>query len=129
MPRKLSPTLTEAEIPIMEALWHRGEARVSDLVAALDQSPKPAYTTVLTMLRILEKKGCVGHTKDGRAHVFYPLIDRGDAQRDAVRFVLDRFFDNSPGLLVQNLVEETDLKAADLARLKKMIQQAEDDHA
>lgn len=112
----------------MEVLWLLGEARVSDLVEALDQDPKPAYTTVSTMLRVLEKKGCVGHRQDGRAHVFVPLIQRSDAQQNALQFVLNRFFDDSPGLLVQNLADQADLNRADIKRLKAMIDAFEERH-
>ncbi len=112
----------------MEVLWRLKEAKVSEIISTLNLKPEPAYTTVLTLLRILEKKGCVGHTKDGKAHVFYPLILQSEARRDALKFVLDRFFGNSPKLLMQNLIQDTELNKAELEQLRVWVQEAGSDH-
>mgnify|MGYP001405292266 FL=1 len=121
MPRKPSQTLTEAELPVMEVLWEKGAATVSEVVEALPRDKPVAYNTVLTMLRILERKGYVRHTKDKRAFVFRPVVDRDQASRSAVRHLLSRFFNNSPELLVLNLLEEKDIDEAELDRLRKLI--------
>jgi BlaI family transcriptional regulator, penicillinase repressor len=84
-------------------------------------TPKPAHNTVLTLLRILEKKGYVAHRRAGRAFRFRPLVDRTGARRTALRYLLSRFFEGSPGLLVQNVLEHEELSHEDIARLKKMI--------
>ena len=84
MARKQSATLTEAELPIMDILWERGSAVVTDVVAGMSDSTV-AYNTVLTTLRILERKGYVRHTKEGRAFVYHPVVQRGEASRKAVR--------------------------------------------
>ncbi|MFN7996829.1 MAG: BlaI/MecI/CopY family transcriptional regulator [Bryobacteraceae bacterium] len=120
MARKQSPTLTEAELPIMEILWDKGSAVVTDVVAALPESPV-AYNTVLTTLRILERKGYVRHTKDGRAFVYHPVVQRGEASRKAVRNLMKRFFQDSPELLILNVLEDEGLDEAELVRLKKRI--------
>ena len=99
MARKQSPTLTEAELPIMEILWLKGSAVVTDVVGALSNSVI-AYNTVLTTLRILERKGYVRHTKEGRAFVYHPVVQRGEASRKAVRNLITRFFQDSPELLI-----------------------------
>jgi predicted transcriptional regulator len=120
MARKQSATLTEAELPIMEVLWQKGSAAVTDVVAALPHSPV-AYNTVLTTLRILERKGYVRHTKEGRAFVYHPVVERGEASRKAVRNVMSRFFNGSPELLILNLLEDEQLDRNELERLKKLI--------
>jgi predicted transcriptional regulator len=79
-----------------------------------------AYNTVLTMLRILERKGYARHTKDGRAFVYQPVVDRGQASRSAVRQLLSRFFHDSPEALVLNLLQEEALDERELERLKRM---------
>ena len=120
MARKQSPTLTEAELPIMEILWLKGSAVVTDVVGALSNSVI-AYNTVLTTLRILERKGYVRHTKEGRAFVYHPVVERGEASRKAVRNLLKRFFQDSPELLILNVLEDEQLDEIELARLKRMI--------
>jgi predicted transcriptional regulator len=120
MARKQSPTLTEAELPIMEILWQKGSAVVTDVVGALSNSVV-AYNTVLTTLRILERKGYVRHTKEGRAFVYHPVVERGEASRKAVRNLVKRFFQDSPELLILNVLEDEQLDEGELSRLKRLI--------
>jgi predicted transcriptional regulator len=120
--RKKSPNLTDTELRLMEVLWSKGASTVSDVVAALPGDPPAAYSTVLTMLRILEKKGYLRHVKEGRAFVYEPVVDRTEARRNVLRYVLDRFFGNSPEALVLNLIEDREFDDAELRRLKSMIE-------
>jgi predicted transcriptional regulator len=120
MARKQSPTLTEAELPIMEILWQKGSAVVTDVVGGLSNSIV-AYNTVLTTLRILERKGYVRHTKEGRAFVYHPVVERGEASRKAVRNLVKRFFQDSPELLILNVLEDEQLDEGELAKLKRLI--------
>jgi predicted transcriptional regulator len=105
----------------MRVLWDRGRATVGEVVDAIPDREKPAYNTVLTILRILEKKGYVTHQKDGRAHVYAPLIDRTQARRGALSHLLNRFFDDSPELLVLNLLQDSSVDAAELQRVRKLL--------
>lgn len=125
MARKRSQTLTEAELRLMDVLWEKGAATVGDVVEALPGKAAPAYSTVLTTLRILEQKGYVRHSKEGRAFVYHPLIDRGQARRNILQYVVNRFFDNSPELLVLNVLKEEKMDARELERLKRMIEESE----
>jgi predicted transcriptional regulator len=120
MARRQSPTLTEAELPIMDVLWEKGSAAVTDVVAAMPDS-SVAYNTVLTTLRILERKGYVRHTKDGRAFVYHPVVERGEASRKAVQNVMKRFFQDSPELLILKVLEDEQLDQIELDRLKRLI--------
>jgi BlaI family transcriptional regulator, penicillinase repressor len=120
MPRKPSLTLTEAELPVMEALWEKRSATVNEVAEGLPKDKPVAYNTVLTLLRILERKGYVRHTKDGRAFVYQPVVDRGQASRSAVRQLLSRFFHDSPELLVLNLLKDEAIDERELERLKRM---------
>lgn len=120
MARRQSATLTEAELPIMEILWQKGSAVVTDVVAGLSNSAV-AYNTVLTTLRILERKGYVRHTKEGRAFVYHPVVERGEASRKAVRNLMKRFFQDSPELLILNVLEDEQLDEKELDRLKKLV--------
>lgn len=124
MPRKQSPTLTEAELRLMEVLWENGPASVHQLLEALPEKPALAYNSVLTTIRILEKKGYVQHTKDGRAHIYTPLVGREEASRFEIRNLVNRFFKSSHELLVLNLLEDKNLDAEELQRVKALIETA-----
>lgn len=111
----------------MVIIWERGPSTVQDVVDTLPADNPLAYSTVLTMLRILEKKGYLIHRKAGRAYVYQPVVGKSEAQRGALEHLMKRFFDDSPELLVLNLMENTALDAADLERLKSMIDAATDE--
>ena len=124
MPRPKSPTMTDGELRLMRVLWDKGQATVGEVVDALKARPKPAYNTVLTLLRIMEKKGYVSHRKDGRAFIFLPQVDRADASRSALQTLVNRFFDGSPRLLMLNLLEDERLSPEALRQLKERIEEA-----
>lgn len=122
MARPKSVTLTEAELRIMEVLWKRRSGTVQQVLDDLPAKPALAYNTVLTIVRILEKKGYLGvQNKDGRAYVYAPLIEREDARRSEVSHLVSRFFKNSHEQLVLNVLEERGLDRKELDRLKKML--------
>ena len=125
MARKKSATLTEAELRLMDILWEKGRATVGDVVEALPGRAPLAYNTVLTTMRILEQKGYVRHNESGRAFVYAPIVDREQAQRSAVKQLVTRFFDNSPGLLALNVLENEKLDASEIDRLKRIIKASE----
>jgi predicted transcriptional regulator len=124
VPRKASPVLTDAELRIMDVLWERGESTVADAVKAFSSRTPLAYNTVLTTMRILEKKGYVAHRQEGRAFVYRPLVDRQAVRRSTVRHLLSRLFDDSPELLVLNVLEDERLDRAELERLKRLVDEA-----
>jgi predicted transcriptional regulator len=121
MPRSKSPNLTDAELRLMEVLWTRGPATVAEVHAALPSELSLAYSTVLTTMRILEEKGYARHTKDGRAFVYHPVLDRREASRSAVRHLVSRFFGNSREQLVLNLLEDEAVSGKELDRIRKLI--------
>jgi predicted transcriptional regulator len=106
----------------MEVLWNKRKATVTEVADELPKDKQVAYNTVLTMLRILERKGYARHTKDGRAFVYEPVVERGQASRSAVRQLLSRFFHDSPELLVLNLLKDEAIDERELERLKKLTQ-------
>jgi predicted transcriptional regulator len=121
MPRRPSLALTDAELSIMRVLWVRGQATVGEVVDELDRSPKPAYNTVLTMLRILEDKGFVTHEKTGRAFTYVPVVGEHEARRTALSHLLARFFDNSPERLMLSLLGRDKAAPAEIERLRVLI--------
>lgn len=120
MPRKKSPVLTDHELRLMDVLWREGKGTVATVVGALAPPPL-SYSTVLTTLRTLEQKGYIAHQEDGRAFRYYPVVERRQAANSALRYLLDRFFGNSPGALAVSLLDDTRLSDEDLARIAKAI--------
>lgn len=127
MPPKRSNTLTEAELRLMKILWERGESAVSDLVTGLADTVPLAYTSVLTTIRILEKKGYVRHRQDGRAFLYSPCVAEDDASRSEVRQLLQRFFGNSRERLLLSLLGDEEITATELQRLKEAIANTPDE--
>jgi BlaI family transcriptional regulator, penicillinase repressor len=119
MPRRKVNMLTNAEHRIMEVIWARGSATVADVVEAL--KGKDAYTTILTLMRILKAKGYLSSRKEGRAFVFVPRVDRDTVARKAVHQLLSKFFDGSPGELVLSFLREEDLTPDELDEIKRKI--------
>ena len=122
MARSKSATLTEAELRIMNVLWDRGSATVHEVLQALPTKPALAYNSILTIIRILETKGYVKHVKDKRAHVYMPKVDRKDATRFEVSHLVSRFFGNSHEQLVLNILEESEIDAEELARVRQLLE-------
>jgi predicted transcriptional regulator len=119
--RKRSLVLTDHELRLMAVLWNRGQATVADVVNTLDPPPL-AYSTVLTTLRTLERKGYIAHEEEGRAYVYHPLVARDDAAKSAMQHLLDRFFANSPGDLAVALLDGARLSDADAAKIKRLLE-------
>ena len=112
---------TRRELDVMTVLWDLESATVSEVRAKLKD--KLAYTTVLTVLRILEQKGYVKHEEDGRAHRYVPLVKRESAGTSALKRLVDTVFKGSPELLMTQLVSEHDLSPAELKRLRKLLEE------
>lgn len=121
MPRPPSPTLTDAELRLMQVLWDRGPSTAGDVGRAIPKRERVADSTVRTILRILEDKGYVRHRKEGRAFVYEPVVGRTDARRTVIRHLVDRFFNRSPELLVLNVLRHEDVDEKELARLRRLL--------
>src|SRR5436190_14908368 len=124
MPRKKTSTLTNAEHRIMEVVWAQGSATVADVVEALED--KDAYTTILTLMRILKVKGYLSSRKEGRAFVFVPKVDRNTVARKAVHQLLSKFFAGSPSELVLAFLREEELTPEELEVIKQKIMDSEE---
>lgn len=121
MARKRSVPLTEAEQRLMEIVWIRGPVTVSDVVDALPPESPLAYTSVQTMMKILEQKGYVRHREAGRAFLYSAVVERSDAARTALTYVMQRFFGGSPERLALNLVEDEQVTVEQLDNIRALI--------
>lgn len=125
MPPRPSTTLTEAELRIMEVLWDKGPGTVQQVLDWLPPKPALAYNSVLTTIRVLEKKGYVEHVKEGRAHIYRPLLQRKEARRSEIRHLVSRFFRDSHEELVLNILEERGVDAEELSHLREMLKRSQ----
>jgi predicted transcriptional regulator len=103
----------------MSVLWERGPSTVAEVQSAL--ADPLAYTTVLTVLRVLEEKGHATHTAEGRAHRYVPLVEREAAGQSALRRVTERLFSGSAELLLTHLVNADDIPEDELRRMKELL--------
>jgi BlaI family transcriptional regulator, penicillinase repressor len=122
LPPRKSVTLTEAELRLMDVLWQRGRATVQQVLEALPEKQALAYNSVLTTIRILEKKGYVKHAKDGRAHLYIPVVAREEATRSEIRHLVQRFFRNSHEMLVLNILQDETIDADELKHLRSLLE-------
>lgn len=125
MPPRQSGTLTEAELRIMNVLWARGSCTVQQVLDSISQLPSLAYNSVLTTIRVLEKKGYLKHLKDGRAHIYTPVVGKQEATRSEIRHLVSRFFKDSHEQLVLNVIEDQSLEPEEIERLRQMLERAE----
>jgi predicted transcriptional regulator len=124
MARKQSPALTDAEAQVMAVLWRLQKASVGAVVTAINETRAVTYSTVQTILRILETKGYVTHDKVARAFVYEPVVDERQARRRALRHLVSRLFEGSPSLLVLNVLEDEEIDPAEREQLKRLIERA-----
>src|SRR5215213_1274962 len=116
---------TDRELEALKVLWERGEATVRDLCDALNErGAELAYTTVLSLLQVMEQKGLVSHRRDGKAYVYTPRIERGKTFRQMAGGFLDRVFDGAVNEYLVHALESRKLSASELDELEKMIASA-----
>lgn len=116
--------LTETELELMTILWKLEEGSVSDVIEQLPKERTLAYTSVSTIMRILEQKGILKTRKEGRGHIYTPLLKKPEYEAKTVKHVVDRVFDGTPVALVRQLLDTVKLNESDLKELKKLIDQA-----
>jgi predicted transcriptional regulator len=112
--------LTQRELDIMSVLWELGEATVNEVRDRVD--PDLAYTSISTMIRMLEMKGYVSHKRgEGKAHVYFPVIDAEKAGESALGRVLDKIYGGSPIKLLAHLVDQRKLSEKELSRMRDLL--------
>ncbi len=122
MPIKM---LTDVELELMTILWSLQEGSVADVMEEMPKERKLAYTSISTILRILEQKGVLKARKEGRGHIYIPLLKKSDYESRAVKHVVEKVFDGTPMALVKQLLDSKEIKAQDLQALRALIDAAE----
>ncbi len=118
--------LTDVELELMTILWRRGEGSVADVIEQLPKGRELAYTSVSTILRILEQKGVLKTRKEGRGHVYIPILRKAEYEAKAVKHVVDRVFDGTPVALVKQLLSSVDVTDAELKELRELLEKSGD---
>jgi BlaI family transcriptional regulator, penicillinase repressor len=122
-PAKSKPS--DLELQVLSVLWERGPSTVRSVLAALPDGKARAYTTVLTVMQVMEKKGLLTHTRAGMAHVYKPTIDRRRVAGPLLRGLVQRVFGGSPAAAVQQLLRETDVSEDELAKMRSLLRDHE----
>lgn len=123
MPRPRSPGLTENELAVMNILWEQSPLKVSDILSCLNKTPKPAYTSLLTLVQTMEVKGYINHQKIGKAYYYSPILKQEKFLMSEVKRIAKRLLGGSPGMLVLNLVKNEQLNESEIKALKQLLKE------
>ncbi len=121
MARTRQEGLTAREAELMQVLWHRGEATVERMQA--DLPDRLEGSTIRTLLQIMEDKGYVTRSKQGRANVYRPAVEQQQIQVSAMKHIIQKLFGGSTEMLLARLVEEEDIDLDEVARLREKLKQ------
>lgn len=119
--KKKKEFLTEVELEFMTALWGLKEATVRDVMAALDENRKLAYTSAATIMRILEQKQFVTSTKKGKTFIYRALLTKDAYQTRSLKNLSEKLFDNAPAALVARLVDDDELSEDALGEIRALL--------
>ncbi|MGZ3772596.1 MAG: BlaI/MecI/CopY family transcriptional regulator [Pseudobdellovibrionaceae bacterium] len=118
--------LTDVELELMTILWRHGEGSVSEVMEQLPKNRDLAYTSVSTILRILEQKGALKTRKEGRGHIYIPALKKSDYESRTVKDVVERVFEGVPIALVKQLLGSVKINEAEVQELKELIRKLEE---
>lgn len=123
MTRPRQPGLTENELDVMKVLWKEGPLKVAEILQRLERRPLPAYTSLLTLVQTMEKKGYLDHTQEGKAFVYSATLEERSFLSTELLRIAQRLFDGRPAAMVMNLVEDEQLSNEEIAELRKALQE------
>ena len=113
--------LTKTEERIMQVFWDLKKAFVKDVIEQLPDDPKPPYNTISSVVRLLEKKGYLGHRTYGKTHEYFPTINKASYRKMYLKKLLSGYFENSPASLMSFLVKEEKLSQEEMEKLRDII--------
>lgn len=122
MARPKQPGLTENELEVMRVLWQDSPLKVSEILEHIKRSPKPAYTSLLTLVQAMERKGYIRHSQDGKAYSYFPKLEKERFLSHEIKRVAKRLFGGNPLALAVNIVSENHLSAQELSELKRLLE-------
>jgi BlaI family transcriptional regulator, penicillinase repressor len=113
--------ITKAQEDLLKALWEIKEGAISDVLDSLDE-PKPAYNTVATVIKVLEKKGYVSHKTYGKTHVYFAVVSKKEYAQHLLKDTFKGLFNGSLNLMVSSFVKSKDVSLRELEELKEMLE-------
>jgi len=119
--RKIMKKLTKAEEEIMQIVWELKQGFVNDIMDKLPL-PKPAYNTVSTIVRILEKKGFVSHNAFGNTHQYFPIVTKEDYSASLLKGIIQNYFGNSYKQMVSFFSKDTEISLKELEEIKELME-------
>jgi predicted transcriptional regulator len=120
------PKPSDLELQVLTVLWDRGPSTVREVLAAMPDRKRRAYTSVLSVMQVMEKKGLLTHDSQGRAHVYKPTVTRSQTLRPMLRALVRNVFGGSTASAVQHLLRETDVKDDELAEIGRLLDEQKD---
>jgi len=117
------PQPSDLELQVLAVLWKTGPTTARRVMDSLPDKKKRAYTTILTVMQVMERKGLVRHTRDGMANVYEPTVTRGQVMRPIMRGWVTKIFGGSPSAAVQQLLSETEIDEAELAKIQAIVKE------
>lgn len=117
----LEKPLTEVELELMNVIWDLGECTVKDVQGALPTGRELAYTSVATVMKILEQKGVLASRREERAHTYYPLLERAEYETVSLRHLTTHLFKGDPSSMVMRLLDDRQISEAELQEIKKLL--------
>jgi len=118
-----SKPLTEVELEMMNIIWKVGRSTVNQILDALPEDRKLAYTSVSTIVRILEQKGYVRPIKDGRGHIYEPLVAKEMYEELSIKHLVNQVFDGTPSSMIKRLIDAKSLSDEELREIKQLLDQ------
>lgn len=117
--------LTKAEEEVMQQLWQLEKCNVAAIIEQLPE-PKPAYNTVSTIVRILESKGFVGHEKEGKGYLYFPIVKKSDYSNQSINKLVDGYFQGSFKSMVSFFMKKNDMSLSELESILKDIKKPDE---
>ena len=121
MARPRQPGLTENELEVMKILWTEAPLMVADILERISRKPKPAYTSLMTLIQGMEKKNYIKHQAAGKAFTYNPVLPQKKFMKSEIHRIAQRLFNGTPGALVLNLVQQEELSKDEIKALKALL--------
>jgi BlaI family transcriptional regulator, penicillinase repressor len=115
---------SELELQVLGVLWDRGPSPVRAVLEAMPDGKDRAYTTILSVMQVMEKKGLVGHTQRGNAHIYHAKVRRDEVLGPLMKDLLRNAFGGNPARVLQYLLGGAELRAGELDEIRRMIEEA-----
>ena len=115
---------SDLEMQILSVLWEKGDSTVREVLEAMPDGKKRAYTSILSVMQVMEKKGLLRHTTRGTAHVYSPAVNKKKIIQPFMRKILDEVFGGKPSVMMQALLKETSISNNEMAQIQKILKDA-----